>query len=66
MGEVTNGDNELYTFDWPGVFLGGGAETITAIATDMLGEQGESGPVTINVTTLPGGFVGRPGLHRWF
>jgi len=58
IGEVTNGSGGSYTLNWTNVFIGGGLETVTAIATDILGEQQLSPPVQIHVSSPPGALTG--------
>ena len=58
IGEVTNGSNGSYLLNWTNVFIGGGQENITAIVTDILGEQGASQPVQFHVSSPPGALTG--------
>lgn len=72
IDEVSNGINGSYTLNWTNVFIGGGdQETITAAATDILGEQGTSPYDQIDVVGSSGAltasldsFVDSSGMHN--
>lgn len=49
IGEATKTSPASYVFDWTAVYSGDPIETITAQAFDLIGEAGESQPITVTV-----------------